>query len=250
MSIKFNSLIYQRSAQKQAEPLTIERIADKEYVTLYVNPQRINIRQRKVIQQVQTNTGWIFQHWGYEPFIIAYNGVTGYMNPWSLVNSRLTIDNDTDIANQALKKLSQNPQEAPSPYKTPAYQALLELRDFYEAPQKQMQGSDLTKITEDTNDNLKKLALRLYYRADTYEGYLTKFELSEEEMSPWMWSYTMEFTAYSSTYSQGENQNSLGSRTRLLSQYQAEVTNSSLATDGPLITAVDNLGNLGNLASH
>jgi len=234
MSLTFNSLIYLRSSQKQAEPLTIERITDHSYVTLYINPQRINIRQRKVMQQIQTNTGWIFQHWGYEPFIISYNGVTGYMNPWSLVNSGLTVTNEAVSAIQTLK---QNPQEAPSPYKTAAYKALLELRDFYEAPQKQMQGSDLTKITEDTEVDLKKLALKLYYRADTYEGYLTKFELSEEEMSPWMWSYTMEFTAYSSTYQQQTN--------NPLRQFLTEAA--GLAKDDPLIKAIDFLGGLSGI---
>ena len=237
MAITLNQTIIQRSAQKQAEPLTIERINDgKDYVILYINPQRINIRQKKVMQQVQTNTGWIFQHWGYEPFIISYNGVTGYMNPSTVTESvaDLRIDyywREAGVQQQALI----------SPYKTPAYQALLKLRDFYETPQKQMQGMDLTKITKDTDDNFKRLALRLYYRADTYEGYLTKFELSEEEMSPWMWSYTMEFTAYDSNYANQGSSTNVMNEIRNLKQYYNSV---NTGTDADLIKAIYDLGSL------
>ena len=162
------------TSRQTIERIKIERASNpNDFVKMHVNPQRISIRQSKVMQQVQTNTGWIFQHWGYEPIVISYSGVTGYID-----HSR-------------------------NPYATNAYQALLKLKHFYEAPQKQLQGmaADLNKISAEVNTELSKLALRLHYRADTYEGYLTRFEFTEEESSPWLWSYSMEFKAYSSTYS-------------------------------------------------
>jgi len=187
------------------ERIKIERISDpNDFVEMYVNPQRISIRQSKVMQQVQTNTGWIFQHWGYEPIVISYSGVTGYID------------------------------HSENPYTTNAYRALLKLKHFYEAPQKQLQGmaADLNKISAEVNTELSKLALRLHYRADTYDGYLTRFEFTEEESSPWLWSYSMEFKAYSSTYSPLSESSSL-------KDYEGEARNRGLSQDSDLTGAVN-----------
>jgi len=190
------------------ERIKIERISDSnDFVEMYVNPQRISIRQSKVMQQVQTNTGWIFQHWGYEPIVISYSGVTGYID-----------------------------HHSKDPYTTNAYQALLKLKHFYEAPQKQLQGmaADLNKISAEVNTELSKLALRLHYRADTYDGYLTRFEFTEEESSPWLWSYSMEFKAYSSTYS-----TSALSESSSLSAFESEAKSRGLSQDSDLTGAVN-----------
>jgi len=160
---------------------------------MHVNPQRISVRQRKVIQRVQTNTRWVFQHWGAEPAVISYNGLTGYMNPKVAqeYSQRYIDDQLSDF------RVGEAGEKALSPYQTAAYQALLKLRTFYEEPHRSLQGDDLTKITGTrTDEKLQKLRLNFYYRDTMYVGYFTRMEIREEETSPWMWSYSMEFTAF------------------------------------------------------
>lgn len=181
-------------AYGNVERMLIERVNNPDdYVLMYINPRRIAVRWRKVIQRVQTNTRWVFQHWGQEPVTVTYSGVTGYMNTWRADYSQKYLVGESSYsfveATTGDKKLS--------PYETPAFQALQRLRTFYEEPHKQMQGADLTQISGDELDeNLQKLALNLYYRDTMFIGYFTRLEIREDEMSPWMWDYDMEFTAY------------------------------------------------------
>ena len=201
-----NPFTFKQDVKSSVEPIIIYRINDTtSSVSLYINPQRISIRQSKVMQQVQTNTGWVFQHWGYEPIVISYSGVTGYINPWkeyedheSIAAAAIAKGTDGGIMQGKLIRILNKT----SPYTTPAYRALTKLRDFYERPQKQLQGmgADLTKITSNIDAKLKEFELKFIYRADTYDGYLTRFEFNESEDSPWMWNYTMEFKAYTSNY--------------------------------------------------
>jgi hypothetical protein len=223
-------LTFKQDVKSSVEPIIIYRINDPtSNVSLYINPQRISIRQAKVMQQIQTNTGWVFQHWGYEPIVISYSGVTGYINPYN-------IGIDTSEENRAVKP--PDPNMIPTPYSTPAYKALAKLRDFYEAPQKQLQGmgADLTKITSNIDAKLKQLALKFLYRADAYDGYLTRFEFNESEDSPWMWNYTMEFKAYNSNYSSSYN-------TNLITNYMDDANKAGIIDDSILKSALKNVLN-------
>lgn len=178
------------------ERMVIERANDPEdHVVMHINPQRISIRHRKVIQRVQTNTRWVFQHWGAEPVTLTYSGVTGYMNPKLAqdIMQRYMLDQIADF--RWGRGLAQ--EKLVSPYTTPAYRALLKLKEFYEEPHKELQGTDLTSVSGNLTDvRLQKLKLNLYYRDTMYIGYFTRMEIQEEENSPWMWSYSMEYTAY------------------------------------------------------
>jgi len=186
------------------ERMAIERAnTPSDFVVMHINPQRINIRYRKVIQRVQTNTRWVFQHWGAEPVTLTYNGLTGYMNSEVAQEySRKYLPNQiTSLrdAREARKFLT--------PYETNAYRALLRLKTFYEEPHKWLQGRDLTKIAgANIDDRLQGLKLNLYYRDTMYVGYFTRMEIREEETSPWMWAYSMEFTAYDTQSSPWQGQ--------------------------------------------
>jgi len=180
------------------EPMRIERKhKPDEWVEMRINPQRIAIAFRKVIQRVQTNTRWVFQHWGMEPVILRYSGVTGYIR--SLTQEAYT---DLFLAQSQAYDITRNAARAPgshyvSPYETPAYQSLMLLRQFYEEPHKQLQGRDLTQLRgSDIDDELDRLLLKLNYRESSYIGYLTRMEIREEENNPWMWSYDMEFISF------------------------------------------------------
>jgi hypothetical protein len=226
-------LTFKQDVKSSVEPIIIYRINDPtSSISLYINPQRISIRQGKVMQQVQTNTGWVFQHWGYEPIVISYSGVTGYINPYNI-----GIDTSKDTSTSLTKP--PDPNMIPTPYSTPAYKALAKLRDFYEAPQKQLQGmgADLTKITSNIDAKLKQLALKFLYRADAYDGYLTRFEFNESEDSPWMWNYTMEFKAYNSNY----NVDSL--ELNILQSYMDEANKAGIIDDSILKNSIKNILN-------
>ena len=242
MALTFNDpLTFKQDVKSSVEPIIIYRINDPtSSVSLYINPQRISIRQSKVMQQVQTNTGWVFQHWGYEPIVISYSGVTGYINPWKeyeehelIAAAALAKGTDGGIMQSNLIRILNDT----SPYTTPAYKALAKLRVFYEEPQKQLQGlgADLTKITADVDTQLKQLALKFLYRADAYEGYLTRFEFNESEDSPWMWNYTMEFKAYTSNYDT--------STANLLHTYRGDAIKEGKCDDEILKSVMGNLLN-------
>ena len=182
----------------EVEIMRIERAnsADTDFVEMYVNPQRITIRQRKVMTPIQTNARWVFQHWGYEPVGISYSGVTGYINNKASLDSPPAFTGSTGASPVPFPGYT----SINSPYYTNAYKALAKLRQFYESPQKELLGQDLTKTAKATDADIKKLPLILYYRDSRYSGYLTRMDIQEEETSPWMWSYSMEYLAYKTEY--------------------------------------------------
>lgn len=182
---------------RDIEPMHIERYHDDtDWVEMRINPQRISIQSRKVINRVQTNTRWVFQHWGMEPVILQYSGVTGYIR--TVTNAadtdrHLPLASEYDITRKYVDPALNN---YVSPYETPAYQALMVLRTFYEQPHKTLQGVDLTALRgEEVDAQLNKLLLKLSFRDSNYIGYFTRMTIQEDENSPWMWSYDMEFVA-------------------------------------------------------
>ena len=182
--------------QSNVERVRIERYHNPDdWVEMRINPQRITVTSRKVIQRVQTNTRWVFQHWGMEPVVIRYSGVTGYIQ--SVVADVITPLGMSQDENPTEKSQYVSPSDGyVSPYETPAFQALAILREFYEQPHKELQGTDLTAISgQAIDENLRKLLLKFTYRDGSYIGYLTMMEIQEDESSPWMWNYSMEFIA-------------------------------------------------------
>lgn len=184
--------------ERDVEPMHIERYyIPAEWVEMRINPQRISIQSRKVINRIQTNTRWVFQHWGMEPVTLQYSGVTGFirtMTDSTHTDPHLPLSNEYDITRKYVEPALRN---YVSPYETPAYQALMVLRTFYEEPHKELQGVDLTALRGDQIDTqLNRLLLKLSFRDSNYIGYFTRMTIQEDENSPWMWSYDMEFVAY------------------------------------------------------
>jgi len=149
-----------------------------------------------------------------EPYTIQYSGVTGYIQS-------LTREVGIDITRPVIPEAIDNYDvrdfgrelDIPrfdtsiSPYETPAYQALQKLRLFYLEPHEYLQGRDLTRINgSDIDEQLSKLLLRFHYRESLYIGYFMRMEIREEETSPWMWSYDMEFNAYDAKLKSVRNQ--------------------------------------------
>jgi len=133
-----------------------------------------------------------------EPVTVAYNGVTGHIQSMTgevYTDLYLTRGREYDLTERY-----EEPRPGSrfiSPYETPAYQALMVLRTFYEEPHRSLQGRDLTALRgEDLDAELDKLLLKLSFRDSNYLGYFTRMEIQEEENSPWMWSYNMEFVAF------------------------------------------------------
>lgn len=191
------SQIYLARRSHDVEPMHIARYHDPDdWIEMRINPQRIAIQSRKVINRVQTNTRWVFQHWGMEPVTLQYSGVTGYiktMTDSTDTNPSLPLSTEYDITRKYTDPALRN---YVSPYETPAFQALMTLRTFYEEPHRSLQGRDLTALRgEDIRNQLNKLLLKLDFRDSEYIGYFTRMTIQEDENSPWMWSYDMEFVA-------------------------------------------------------
>jgi len=152
------------------EPITFRRVLGDDEVTLYVNPQQIQITSRKVFSRVMTNTRWVFHHWGREPYIISCTGLTG-----SLIPATGTSD----------------PFEKSSVYQTQAYRTLKKLESFYSEPALEALAfaTDSTTIA----NSIKKILVQLKYRRDIYVGFFSSFSFRELETSPWAWTYSFEF---------------------------------------------------------
>jgi len=150
---------------------------EDEEVVLYVNPQQISITRRKVIQRVMTNTRWVFQHWGLEPFVIQCRGSTGY-----LMNAAI------------LRQADGDPEAfARSVYESQAYKALKRLKEFYTSPE--IQKFNYKTNSLEISQAVAKVLVEMTYRDTAYIGFFSSFQLAERETSPWAWDYAFEFVA-------------------------------------------------------
>ena len=163
-----------RNPQPLVEPIRFVRDADPDdSVTLYVNPQWIQIVRRKVIQQVMTNTRWVFQHWGYEPYIITCQGLTG---------------------NVVLDRIASQWSYREDYTQSAAYQVLKKLESFYSAPD--VQRLDFAAITTaEIRQLARKVLVHMHYRREVFMGFFRSFSFRETEQSPWAWEYSFEFLA-------------------------------------------------------
>jgi hypothetical protein len=178
-----------------------------------------------------------------EPVTIRYSGFTGAMKtlmPSADSPPGLHIGRIYDVFDASRGRLG---GEA-SPYNTPAYRALRKLREFYEEPHKSLQGVDLTQLSgEDINYQLRQLLLSLYYRNGKYVGYFTRMEIQEEETSPWMWNYEMEFVACRSQLDMSEGSIS---QAELMAAFFASYPYATL--DGPFAEAIRQIQTAGRAA--
>jgi len=166
------------------ESLTFTRSnIPKESITMWINPSKMSVSNRKVISKIQTNTRWIFQHWGVEPTVLQYSGWTGYM--CDQLQSGMY---DGSIPWPSIPISSIYNSEHYKSYKT--------FVEFYEEPHKTLMGMDLTSPNSKVSELLARLTVRLAYRHVLYTGFFMNMNLQEDESSPWNWQYSMEFQAY------------------------------------------------------
>jgi len=53
------------------------KVPDLGYVDMYINPQQMNIQEKKIISKRRTKGGYVIQYWGEELATIGINGTTG-----------------------------------------------------------------------------------------------------------------------------------------------------------------------------
>jgi len=152
-------------------------------IRMWINPSRMAIQNRKVISRIQTNTRWVFQHWGVEPTVLQYSGWTGYMS-----EPLIDISSSTDSI--------YNSMPVSTVYESKNYQNFQAFRKFYEDPHRELANLDLTSSDAKIDALLAKLTVTLIYRHIQYTGFFMRMDLQEDEMSPWNWQYNMEFQAY------------------------------------------------------
>jgi len=172
-----------------------QNIPTEDTVELLVNPQNISVVRRKVVQKQMTNSGWVYHQWGHEPLTLRYNGVTGYMQPQ--INSEIIRKPPEDNANASLSQVvrhSHPTNRYTTLYDTPAYRSLAALKRFYEEPNL-LQLDPSSASSQDVSETVAKTLIEMEFRNEIFVGYFISFEIREEEMSPWSWSYSMEFLA-------------------------------------------------------
>ncbi len=57
--------------------LIIWRVPDLGFIEMYINPQQMQINEKKAIQRVRTKGGFVVQYWGEEATTISIDGNTG-----------------------------------------------------------------------------------------------------------------------------------------------------------------------------
>jgi len=55
----------------------IWRVPGMGFVQMYINPQQMNIQEKKVIKQQRTKGGYVVQYWGEELIVVKLSGTTG-----------------------------------------------------------------------------------------------------------------------------------------------------------------------------
>ncbi len=128
----------------------------------HINPNRIEIQETKAKNRIRTRRGYEFQHWGNEPTVINITGRTG-----------------------GLGKVTENGKTYDVPVEeTTAYQALKILEDVYLEDQRLTAGNT-------PSDYL----LAISYRGDVYVGHFDTFTFTEDAEQPYIFDYTIRFTA-------------------------------------------------------
>lgn len=193
------SALLQAKREDEISSTDVESDLADEEVTLLVNPKNISISRRKVFSKQMTNNRWVYQHWGFEPIVLKYSGVTGFINiqrPSSLANSHKQGNEETegDPSGAWRRERALSGFEYISPYETPQYKALLALKRFYDTPNL-LELDPVTDTSERISRTVSQLAIEMEFRSEVFLGYFASFEIQEHEDNPWLWSYSMEFQA-------------------------------------------------------
>lgn len=165
-------------------------------VEMYINPQNLNITERKVIRSTRTKGGYIMQYWGEELAKIKISGTTGASSIEGINILRKVYRAEQDAFQQVEQILADRIQE---------YTASVSLGGLI-AQSATNAGVDAVGTLVDTivggSSNPPMLptlaslsaAVEMYYQGWVFKGYFEGFTVDEAVANgPGIFNYTMDF---------------------------------------------------------
>lgn len=146
-------------------------------VILDPGPQNIRINASKVYNRTRTLGGWIFEHWGENPEVMAVNGITRAMT-----KDRSLLVETAFFTLKQIYKLDKRQMSALYP----------RLKDALKINDIKKEGL--------TQEELAKLSnTYIYYNYNLYSGFFTNFNWSQDATRPFIYIYDFQFLVTGTT---------------------------------------------------
>jgi hypothetical protein len=211
-----------RNVMKFLIPVTVQSVSRDDLVgrtiiPVYINPQRINIQESKLVDHTLTKGGYIVQYWGEELTRIQADGITGsggieainilrsvYRNE-QIQFKNLLLKRSSDLAEAAGESINDNT----------AANAMSGLKSILDTiTEGGFSGivngisssiESITNaaigVTENNPNNITLIpslasfavTMDIYFQGEKFRGFFKSFAYTEEASSPGMFNYQFEF---------------------------------------------------------
>tara|TARA_B100000131_G_scaffold274709_1_gene276825 strand:+ start:1099 stop:2073 length:975 start_codon:yes stop_codon:yes gene_type:complete len=196
----------------------------RDVVPLYINPQQINMRERKIINKQLTKGGYLVQYWGEELPVMSVNGTTGSSGIEGIHILRdIYRYEQIAVKHQLLKKMENQTESmignltglAEMGQKSTSFWGSLSnvfgntgindmLGSQWLSGSKSVVDSWVSAFNQTADNAVQRTVLHpslgafavsmdVYFQGERYRGYFTNFSVSERAASPGLFDYNFEF---------------------------------------------------------
>lgn len=171
------------------------------YIQMYINPQQLNIKEKKIVTPVRTKGGFIIQYAGEDLIDISIRGTTGSggMEGINILRAvyRSEHESFTGMA-QALETTLASAQIF-SLFKGTNAQGAAQIQDAGTLLLEQATKEAIFNVFDQPFPTLASLAasVELFFQGMLYKGFFNSFSVEESAESPGIFNYDISFTAYS-----------------------------------------------------
>jgi hypothetical protein len=199
-------------------------LENRDIVPIYINPQSINIRERKIINKQLTKGGYVIQYWGEELPVMSVSGTTGssgveginllrdvYRNEQIAIRRQLLekMENQTESMIGNLTGLAEIGSKATSfwgglssAFDNSGFTDLIGAQ--WLAGSKSVVDSWVSAFQGTADDAVQRTVLHpslgafavsmdIYFQAERFRGYFSNFSSSERAGQPGLFEYNFEF---------------------------------------------------------
>jgi hypothetical protein len=199
-------------------------LEDRAIVPIYINPDTISIRERKIINKQLTKGGYLIQYWGEELPVISMNGTTGssgiegihilrdvYRNEQMRVKEQLIrkLQNQSDAMIGSLSGLAKIGQQAdsffgnmgqafgtsggPAGVVSGIFDGAKSVVDTWVDAFKGTADDAVSRTVLQPTLGAYAVSLDVYFQGERYRGYFNTFSVTERGSSPGLFDYQIEF---------------------------------------------------------
>lgn len=171
------------------------------YIQMYINPQQLNIQEKKIITPTRTKGGYIIQYAGEELINITIRGTTGSsgMEGINILRDIYRSEQDafTGIAQSLETKLASS--QLYSLFKGTGAVGAAQIQDVGTLLLEQSEKEFIFNSFDQPFPTLASLAvaIELFFQGVLYKGFFTTFSVEENAESPGLFNYDIAFTAFS-----------------------------------------------------